>query len=185
MTDRYPIVCHRELRPRWRRDARLERRHPLIAGRNEVLVHNVRGAYTTGTADPTRRTAVTLVDVRPDRSVFARWKLMASGAFRFSVTVAFRCTVVDPAEIARSRREGDPCDVQYVLAQDPRPRWLQREYSEGDEDRLRLALTALFQAQPAHRDIAGVRVEFAQVSVELVEVSVETRYGSDDDHTEA
>ncbi|MGW4907321.1 hypothetical protein [Streptomyces sp. NPDC004270] len=82
---------------------------------------------------------MTLVDVRPGRSVFARWKLMASGAF----------------------------------------------HSEGDEDRLRLALNALFQAQPAHQDIAGVRVEFAQVSVELVEVSVETRYGSDDDCNEA
>ncbi|MCX4908389.1 hypothetical protein [Streptomyces sp. NBC_00878] len=167
MMDRYPIVCHRELRPRWRRSARLERRHPLIARRDEVLVHNVRGAYTTGTPDPTRRTAVTLVDVRPDRSVFAHWRLTASGARSFHVTVTFRCTVVAPAEIARRRREGAPWDVQYILARDLRPRQLQGEYSEGDEDRMRLALTELFQAQPAHRDIAGVRVRFAQVSVEL------------------
>ncbi|MFI1487400.1 hypothetical protein [Streptomyces sp. NPDC020747] len=185
MTDRYPIVCHRELRPRWRRDARLERRDPLIAGRDEVLVHNVRGAYMVGTGDPTRRTAVTLVNVRPDRSVFARWTFMASGPWSFSVTVTFRCTVVDPAEVARSRREGTPWDVQDILARDPRPWGLQWQYSEGAEDRLRLALTSLFQAQPAHRDIAGVRVEFAQASVELVEVSVVTRHGSDDDYTEA
>jgi hypothetical protein len=127
---------------------------------------------------------VTLVDVRPDRSVFAHWRLTASGARSFHVTVTFRCTVVAPAEVARSRREGAPWDVRYILARDPRPRQL-RGYSEGDEDRLRLALTELFQAQPAHRDIAGVRVRFAQVSVELVEASAETRDESDDDYTEA
>ncbi|WP_328687883.1 hypothetical protein OHA74_54275 [Streptomyces phaeochromogenes] len=69
MRDRYPIVCHRELRPRWRWSAWRERRHPLIAERGQVLVHNVEGAHTTGTADPARRTAVTLVDVRPDKRV--------------------------------------------------------------------------------------------------------------------
>ncbi|NGO40911.1 hypothetical protein [Streptomyces ureilyticus] len=58
MTGRYPIVRHRELRPRWRWSAWRERRHPLIAGRGEVLVHDVGRAYTTGTAAPTRRTAV-------------------------------------------------------------------------------------------------------------------------------
>lgn len=166
MTGRYPIVHHRELRPRWRWSAWRERRRPLIAGRDEVLVHDVEGAYTTGTAAPTRRTAVTLIDVRPGRHVRAHWELTAYGSdCDFPVTVTFRCTVVDPADVARSRREGALWAVQYVLTQDPRPWQLNREHPEGDEDGLRLALTALLEARPAHQEIAGVRVELAQVSV--------------------
>ncbi|MBK3573927.1 hypothetical protein JHN63_08860 [Streptomyces sp. MBT65] len=161
MTGRYPIVRHRELRPRWRLSAWRERRHPLIAGPGQVLVHVVDGAYTTETADPARCTALTLVDVRPDRRVSARWEVTASGSdWDFPVTVTFRCTVVDPIVIVRSR-----WDVQFVLAQDHRPWSLMRTHPVGDEDGLRLALTALLQARPAHQDIDGVRVELAEVSV--------------------
>ncbi|MFG2347844.1 hypothetical protein [Streptomyces phaeochromogenes] len=178
MRDHYPVVCHRELRPRWRWSAWRERRHPLIAGRGQVLVHNVEGAYTTGTTDPARRTAVTLVDVRPGMSVSAHWKVRTLHGGGFSVTVRLRCTVVDPAEVARSRREGSPWNVRRVLAQDPRPRGLEWKYSPGDEDLLRLALTAPLQARPTLRDIAGVRVELAEVSVWM-------RYRNDDDDNEA
>ncbi|MGW0763302.1 hypothetical protein ACWD1Y_43755 [Streptomyces sp. NPDC002814] len=54
-----------------------------------------------------------------------------------------------------SHAVGAPWDVQYVLAQDPRPRQLIRAHSVGDEDGLRLALTALLQVRPAHQDIDG------------------------------
>lgn len=166
MTGRYPIVRHRELRPRWRWSAWRERHRPLVAGRGEVLVHDVGGTYTTGTPAPTRRTAVTLVNVRPDRFVRAHWELTAYGSdCDFPVTVTFRCSVVDPAEVAQSRREGAPWDVQYVLAQDDRPWRLNRVHPEGDEDGLCLSLTALLETRPAHREIAGVRVELARVSV--------------------
>ncbi|MFJ3777818.1 hypothetical protein ACIPX0_39640 [Streptomyces sp. NPDC090075] len=166
MTDRYPIVRHRELRPRWRWSAWRERRHPLIAGRGQVLVHVVEGAYTTETADPTRCSVVTLVDVRP-KHVSVHWELTASGKdWDFPVTVTFRCTVVDPAAVARSRRTGARLwDVQHVLAQDPRPSRLMRVHPVGDEDGLSLALTAMLQARPAHQDIPGVRVNLVEVSV--------------------
>ncbi|WP_328687884.1 hypothetical protein OHA74_54270 [Streptomyces phaeochromogenes] len=73
------------------------------------------------------------------------------------VTVTFRCTVIDPVAVARSRRTGAPWDVQYALGHDPRPRGLQRQYSEDDEDlrRLALALATLLEARPGHRKSPG------------------------------
>ncbi|MFG3026562.1 hypothetical protein ACGFZQ_50195 [Streptomyces sp. NPDC048254] len=78
MTGRYPVVCHLALRRRWRWSAWRERRHPLIAGRGEVLVYVVEGAFTTELADPARCTAVAPVDVRPKHES-ADWELTASG----------------------------------------------------------------------------------------------------------
>ncbi|MGW7259152.1 hypothetical protein [Streptomyces sp. NPDC054834] len=43
----------------------------------------------------------------------AHWELTAAGGDRdFPVTVAFRCTVVDPVAVARSRPTGAPWDVE-------------------------------------------------------------------------
>ncbi|MFF4397107.1 hypothetical protein [Streptomyces sp. NPDC001480] len=166
MRGRYPIVEHRELRPWWRWSAWRERRRPLVAGRGQVLVHVVDEMYGSGTADPARCTAMTLVNVRPGRLVSAHWELTAAGSdWDFPVTATFRCTVVDPVAVARSRRTGAPWDVKYVLWQYNRPWQLNREHPVGDEDGLRLALTTRLQARPVHREIAGVRVELEEVSV--------------------
>jgi hypothetical protein len=165
MTDRYPIVRHRALRPRWRWSAWRERRGPLVAGPDETLVYESDGTYRTGTADPARATAVSLVDVGRE-DVHARWELAASdSAWDFPVTVTFHCTVVDPVAVVRARRAGAVRGVRRVLTRDPRPGLLHRKHPVGDEDGLRRALTALLAPRPAHRDIPGVRVELARVDV--------------------
>ncbi|MFC4463548.1 hypothetical protein ACFPH6_02810 [Streptomyces xiangluensis] len=136
MTGRYPIVRHRELRPRWRWSAWRERRHPLIAGRSVVLVHDEGVHDRDSRSHAAHRRA--LVNVRPGRRVSVHWELTAHGSdCDFPVTVTFRCTVVDYVEVARSWRTSAPWDVQYVLAQDDRPWGLQRTRPEGDEDGLR------------------------------------------------
>lgn len=166
MTSRYPIVAHRRLRP-WRPWSLWRaRRRPLLAGRQQVLVHTIDGRYGTGPADPARCAAMTLVDVRPDRPVSVRWNLLARGSeLDFPVTVTFLCSVEGPVAVAHSRCTGAAWDVGYVLSQDPRPSQLNREYPEEDGGGLRRALIALLESRPAHQEIAGVQVELGGVSV--------------------
>jgi hypothetical protein len=172
MSSHYPIVRHRELRPRGRWSAWRERRCPLVARTGRILVHESGGEHGTGTAaDPGQVTAVTLVDVRDGVDVTAYWTLWTSGTLSgFPVTVTFRCTVVDPVAVVRAHRTGPRWNVRDVLAQDPRPAELNGSYPKGDEDGLRRALTALLAPRPAHRDIPGVRVELAEVRVERAQL---------------
>ncbi|WP_217211802.1 hypothetical protein [Streptomyces sp. AC550_RSS872] len=165
MTTRYPILRHRELRPRLRWSAWRERRAPLAAGAGEVLVHEIDGEHRTGAVDTARATAVTLVDVRPDVQLFAEWHLAPSdSAARFPVRVTYHCTVVDPVAVLRNRRTG-AWYPSWVLAQDTRPFRLHGEHPEGDENGLQRALTALLSPSPAHRALPGIRVELGQVTV--------------------
>ncbi|WP_031486014.1 hypothetical protein [Streptomyces bicolor] len=165
MTTRYPILRHRELRPRLRWSAWLERRAPLVAGAGEILVHEIDGEHRTGAVDTARATAVTLVDVRPDVQLFAKWHLATSdSAARFPVRVTYRCTVVDPVAVVGGRRTG-VWDPSWVLVQDPRPYHLHAKHPEGDENGLRRSLTALLSPRPAPRALPGIRVELGHVDV--------------------
>ncbi|WP_406836231.1 hypothetical protein ACICHK_07025 [Streptomyces sp. AHU1] len=167
MRNRYPIVRHRELRPRCRWDAWRERRSPLIAGTGQVLVHETDGVYGTGPSVPGPAAAVTVVDVHQGARVYVRRLLTAPGGhLEYPVTVLFRCTVVDPVAVVRARRTGGPWDVRRALAGDPRYGNLTRALPEDDENGVREALTALLAPRPVHRDIPGVRVEFERADVE-------------------
>ncbi|MFI8227751.1 hypothetical protein ACIGDI_02885 [Streptomyces sp. NPDC085900] len=165
MTGRYPILCHRELRPRLRWSAWRERRAPLVAEPGGILVHEIDGEHSTGADDTARATAVTLVDVRSGVQLFAEWHLATSdSAAHFRVRVTYHCTVVDPVTTVRGRRTG-AWNPGRVLAQDTRPWRLHGEHAERDEDGLRRSLTALLSPSPAHRELPGIRVELGWVDV--------------------
>ncbi|MGW2572582.1 hypothetical protein [Streptomyces sp. NPDC001537] len=167
MTTRYPILRHRELRPRLRWSAWRERRAPLVTGAGEILVHEIDGEHRTGAVDvdTARATAVTLVDVRSHVQLFATWHLRTSdSAARFPVRVTYHCTVVDPVAVVRGRRTG-VWDPSWVLAQDLRPHRLHAKHPEGDARGLRKSLTALLSPSPAPRALPGIRVELGHVDV--------------------
>ncbi|AVT38272.1 hypothetical protein [Plantactinospora sp. BB1] len=165
----YPIVAHRELWPRFRPNALRQRRHPLVAGRHEILVYQLGEEYLPGPLDPARAgraVAATVVDVRRDVSIYTSDRVRSAEAgWEFPITVIFHCTVVDPVEVVRARHRRGLSDLRQSLRTALRPGRLDGRHRPGDLAGLRAALVARLEPQRPVPATPGVRVVVGEVEV--------------------
>ncbi|MEV6655233.1 hypothetical protein [Streptomyces sp. NPDC051219] len=169
MTRRYPITQHRELQPSFRWSAFRQRRRPLVAASDEILVHRIGADYVAGTVDATtaaQATAVSAVNVRRNVTVVVQRNLESADAeWDFPVAVTFHCTVVDPVAVVRARRTAAILTMNSFLAQAPRLGGVCEAYGPGDEERLRRDLASLLKLRPTHTSIPGVKAVVAGIDV--------------------
>lgn len=169
MTDRYPIIEHRDLRPAFRRDARRQRRHPLTAEQDEILVYEIDSRHVTGDVDPARAEAVSLVDVRHEAPITVRGvrSYLGPGFERLDVhiTGVFLCTVVDPVAVVQARHTFPVRHLHRFLAEGFQG-GAGFAYSPGAEEALHRVITTWLKGIPSPTPIPGMRVVHASLEVD-------------------
>ena len=168
----YPIVGQRELRRSFWWNSLRQRRRPLAAGQDEVLVYQIGTrypGYVTGTAGlaPGRRvTAVCIVDVSRDVLVSASCQVTgaSSSGSDFRVQATFRCTVISPATVARNRHTHAIRNLSSYLSRELSAAAPGRAPPGDDGHHLRQAFTERLERRSSF-GVPGLQVTFDSLGV--------------------